>query len=193
MKKVEIVLGSIAFTGLLIRLVPYPGGGALMVLSLSTLAHMYMCFNFALFNQIRLRDIFKKASYQGIDPLRIVGAVATGFVLSIVVVGIMFRLMLWPGASVQIGAGLSLLAIIILIGLIKYRETKSSYYLILFKRIAIYTCIGIPFLLLSKLNVTELYYRNHPAYIEAFKKAEANPNSQELARKVTEERNKIGN
>jgi len=191
MKKVEIILGTIAIIALLLNLLNIKGGGVLIVLSLSTISILYMYLSFALFNDIRLRNIFKKESYKGISRMRIVGAVLTGLALSITIIGLLFKFQSWPNASFNLGFGLFGLLIGLVVGLIKYKRTKSDYYTRIFKRIAIYGGLGLILMILPRETWLEIRNRNHPEYIEAVKKAWADPENQELWDKVDEERQKM--
>jgi hypothetical protein len=152
---------------------------------------LYMYFSFALFNGIRFRNIFKKQSYQGISALRITGAVMTGFALSITLVGLMFKIMSWPGAAVNLGVGLAGLIIAAIIGGVKYALSSATYYIRIFKRIGLYGAIGTLLFFLPKDYWITAKYRNYPEYVEAYKKATASPDNKELWQELDEERKKI--
>jgi TonB family protein len=165
MKKTEIILGVIAIIALTIQLLNLPGGGILTVLTLSTVSTMYMFLSFALFNDIRLRKIFKKDSYKGISTMRILGAILTGLALSITTIGLLFKFQSWPGASFPLRFGLFGLLIGLIVGLIKYQKTKSDYYTKIFKRIAIYGGLGLILMILPRETWLEIRNRNHPEYM----------------------------
>ena len=63
-----------------------------LILSLLVLSTLYCYFGFALFNNIRLKEIFKKDRHTEISVLRIIGAVFSGMILSTYVIGILFKL-----------------------------------------------------------------------------------------------------
>lgn len=190
MKKAELILGAITLIALVLNLFLTPYSGVLTVLSLSALSAMYMYFSFALFNGVRLRHIFKKASYKEIPAMRIVGAVLTGFALAATIMGLLFKIQYWPGANVNLAVGVIGLAIVLIVGAIKYSMTKSKYYTGIFKRIAVYGGLGLILLILPRHTWLEFKYRNHPGYVEAFKKAMADPDNQELWDKVDQEQEK---
>ena len=75
MKKAEIIIVTLSIIALAMNLLLVPGGGVLTVLALSTFSIIYFYLGFALFNDIRLRKIFKKDSYKEISSSRILGAV----------------------------------------------------------------------------------------------------------------------
>lgn len=193
MKKTEIIIGTLSIIALGLNLLLIPGGGVLTVLTLSTLSTIYFYFSFALFNDIRFREIFKKDSYENISRWRIIGAIGTGFALSATTAGLMFKFQSWPGADFNLGAGLVGLLIVTIIGLIKYSRNKSNYYTRIFKRAAIFGGLGLILMLTPKTSWIELKYRNHPEYIDALKKAMADPDNKELWDNVETERQKMNN
>lgn len=193
MKKTEIIIGTLSIIALGLNLLLIPGGGVLTVLTLSTLSTIYFYFSFALFNDIRFRKIFKKDSYENISRWRIIGAIGTGFALSATTAGLMFKFQSWPGADFNLGAGLVGLLIVTIIGLIKYSRNKSNYYTRIFKRAAIFGGLGLILMLTPKTSWIELKYRNHPEYIDALKKAMADPDNKELWDNVETERQKMNN
>jgi len=191
MKKTEIILIIIAFIALVLNLLLISGGEVATVLSLSALSIIYMYLSFALFNDIRFRDIFKKASYKGISALRIVGAIITGLALAITIVGILFKFQSWAGASINLAIGLTVLGVVAIVGTIKYFKSRSVYYLKILRRIAAYGGLGTVLLLLPENTLIELKYRNYPDYVKAFKNASANPDDPALWSKVKLEHEKI--
>ncbi len=193
MKKFEIIIATLSIIALGLNFLLIPGGGVLTVLTLSTLSGLYMYLSFALFNEIRLRNIFKKDSYKGISTMRIVGSVGTGLALSVMTAGLMFKFQSWPGADFNLGAGLFGLLLVTVIGLIKYSKTKSDFYTRIFKRAAIFSGLGLILLLTPKTSWVELKYRNHPEYVDALKKAMADPDNNELWDNVETERQNMNN
>ena len=193
MKKGEIIIATLSLIALGLNLLLIPGGGVLTVLTLSTLSMLYMNLSFALFNGIRLRNIFKKDSYKGISTMRIIGAVGTGLALSMTIIGLLFKFQSWPGASLNLGAGLVGLLIATVIGTIKYFRNKSDFYTKIFKRIAVFGGLGLILMLIPKTTWVEIKYRNQPTYVDALKKAMAAPDNKELWDKVEVERQKMNN
>jgi len=193
MRRTELIFATLSIIALGLDLLLIPGGGVLTVLTLSTLSMIYFYLGFALFNDIRLRKIFKKDSYKEISSLRILGAVGAGLALSMTTIGLMFKFQSWPGADFNLGAGLLGLLIVTIIGLTKYSKNKSDYYPRIFKRAAIFGGLGLLLFLTPKTSWVELKYRNHPEYVDALKKAMANPNNKELWDNVEIDRQKMNN
>ena len=168
MKLTEKILAALIFISILLKLFLIPGGGVLLVLSMQLLTIIYFALGFAFFNGIRLRNIFKKASYEGISTMRVVGAVVTGICLSNLLVGILFKLQLWPGANATLIVALIPTIIVLIIILIKLFKNKDSYYSGIQLRIAIIGTIALLLFLLPSISIIKIQFRDHPRYIKAF-------------------------
>jgi|GEM_PF-313366 hypothetical protein len=188
MKKAEIIIGIVGLLAIVMNLLLFTGATILTVLSLSLLSCFYMYLGFALFNGVRLSNITKKESYAGIGTPRTIGAVGTGLALSLTIIGILFKFQSYPGASFNLSIGLISLAVVTLVGLIKYIKTRSAFYIGIFKRVAIFGVLGLTFLYTPKTVIIDFKYRNHPAYLNALKLAMENPDNKELWEKADEER-----
>jgi len=147
MKRTELTLIAIAILGFIIGLIGITGGSIFKTLSLGLLALIYFYLGFALFNNIRFRDLFKKNAYSQISKLRIFGAIATGMALSVLTIGILFRIMDWEGAPVMLLVGLPICGIITITATVKYFVDKSPYYSGILKRMVPFTIAGIIFTL----------------------------------------------
>ncbi len=191
MKKTEITILTISIIAIALNFFLVPGGSVLTVFSLSFLATIYFYFGFALFNTIRLRNIFKKESYKDIASQRIIGAIGAGVALSITTLGVLFKLLSWPGATVNLIAGLLGIIIVLIIGTIKYFNNKSDFYLTIFKRAGLFGGLGLVLLLTPKSTFIDIKYRNHVNYANALKNSIADPTNEELHKILDEERIKM--
>jgi hypothetical protein len=190
-KKAEIIIAAVSIIAMGLKLLLVPGSGILTVLSLSILSVYYMYLSFAIFNRIRPKNFYKKDSYLGISKMRIIGAIGTGLALSITTIGILFKFQSWPGGSFNLGVGLLGLFIVTIIGLIRFNRNKSDYYKGIFKRVAIVGILGLILMLIPQTTWIEIKYRNHPTYIEALKRAMADPENKDLWQNVEIERQKM--
>ncbi len=86
-----------ALIGVLIKLAGLTGGLPLIALSLICLSVHYLLCGFFLFNDIRLRDCFKRSSYKEITALKIIGSLVSAVVLSVLIAGILYRLLYTDG------------------------------------------------------------------------------------------------
>lgn len=169
-----------------------PGGNMLLILSLCFLSILYFYFGFALLNGISLRKVFKKSSYIGISSMRIVGAIGVGISLSTLIIGVLFKLMSWPGSYFMLLIGLVFFGVFSAYALIKFFISKSSFYFNILLRAFFFGSIGLLLLLLPSYTLSEIKYgKHHPAYVDALKALEADPTNVELQDKVTIEYNKI--
>ncbi len=182
MKKTEFIIAILSIIALGMNVLSIPGSAALLVLTLLILSIIYFYFGFALFNDIRFRLIFKKDSYKGLSPLKIIGALAAGFVLSTTIQGIMFKFQSWPGADFILGAGLVGLSIVTIIGIIKFLKNKSDFYMGILKRTIIVGGLGLILMVMPKTVWIEFKHRNHPEYVKALKDAIADPENKKLSR-----------
>jgi len=190
-KKTEIILGGIAILAMFMNTFLVPGGSVLTILSLCLLFLIYLFFSFGLLNDIGFRKIWKKKPYEGISTYKILGTIGTGIGLSSAVIGILFKVMMWPGASMTLESGLTLLGIVFIISYIKNNKTKSQTYLNVIKRSLFIGAIGVIWLFIPRSSFLEFKYRNHPSYVEAMKNVWKNPSNIEFQKTLYEERKKL--
>ncbi len=137
MSKLEKILPFITLIGIVFKLFDVPMSGPLIVTSLSILSLLHYPLGFALLNNIRLRHIFNKSSYKGLSPLKLIVSFVAGIAFSSIGVGIMFKLMAWPGAGPMLMVGLSSLFIILAISLLMYFKSKEAFFLGILYRVVL--------------------------------------------------------
>ena len=191
MKKAELILVAVALFAIILRLSHIPGGSFLGIISITFLSMFYFYLSIGLLNGISFRGIFKKNSYVGISGLRIFGSIAAGIVFSIFVIGILFKFMYWPGGATMILAGLIPLSVIVIISLIKVLMGKTAFYRGVLLRGLLFGVLGFVMLSVNELWIVKIQYRDYPEYIEAFEKAHADPDNEELWKEVEAEERKI--
>ena len=144
MRIFEVILSVLFAFGLFLKLSFIPGGAALITLSLFLLSMFYFLFSFTYFNKIKLKNIFNKEAYKNIPPAKIIGTIGFGLGLSILLIGILYEVMQWPGGNVMnIISGLIIVSIIFTVSIIKFLKTKSNFYYQIFTRFIIWTTISI--------------------------------------------------
>lgn len=191
MQKIEVTLGTIALIGIILKVFNLPGAGLLLILSLSTLSLFYY-LSFALFNGIRLRDIFKSNAYAHTNAKKIIGAVGLGFALSALVMGSLFKLQFYPGAAVQLVTGLLATAIIFTIATIVYYRKPNAYYKSIFKRVVAIGGIGLILYLTPSSSLVDIFYWNQPEMAAIHKKVLKNPRNDSLKKELNKkQREKI--
>ncbi len=192
MKKLELYIFPVTFIiGFLIYFMDYPFGAIITILSLSGLSCLYFYFGFALFNKISFRRIFKKESYQSISTWRIIGSIATGISISIVLLGILYRIFRWPFGNEMLIIGVNFLNVVFIIGFIKIIKGKQPFYKRLLTRVVTFGLLGYLFLSLPSYTFLALKYKNHPDYIEAVKRLDQDPENLELQKEEQIEYDKM--
>lgn len=191
MRKTENILSIIGIAFLLINIFfIFPGGNLLLILTFLFLSLIYFFLGFALFNGIRFRRLFKSESYKNISSLRILAALAAGFSLSITVIGILFKVMFWPGSYVNMIFGLICLTIITIVLIVKKYNSQSDFGNKILKRSALYGGIAFCLLFIPNSRIAEVKYRNDPKYANLLINVMNNPNNEEFQLELEEEQRK---
>ncbi len=192
MKQTEKILGGLIIILMLIRLFfALPYFDITITLLILILSLMYFGLGFALLNNVRLRNIFKKDSYKGISTLRILGGIFTGLILSLISIYSLFKFQRWPFANEGLKISLYGLLPIIAIVIYKVVRSKNNYYPNFLIRLVIFGVIGTSLYFLSTEKILEMRNRDFPEYVEAEKKLMKDPENKELQQKVREERIKM--
>lgn len=101
MKRLEKTLLMLIVLSILAKLVPLPFNGIVITFAALALSILYFFFGFAVFPDIGFRQILKKESYSNLKPWDIIISVFTGMAFQILVIGLLFKIQYWPGASVM--------------------------------------------------------------------------------------------
>ena len=118
MKWIERVAWGLALVGLLFRMLHWPFGGLFTVLGFSTAATLYFPLGWLL-----LRGPGRKDQ---LLPLSLI----TGLVLSLTIIGILFKLQLWPGAefNLRMGLGGCVVVLVAILGIHSRRPLAEPYF-----------------------------------------------------------------
>jgi hypothetical protein len=147
MKKLERILIALSAVSIVFEFLSINGGALLTMISLMLLCFFYYIFSFALFNNISFREMFRKASYRGISTLRIVGSVLTGFVLPVVLTGILYNVLGWIGGDNLVIAGILPCAVVLAIAAYKFFRSRDGFYQDVLWRIGLISAVGLMFLI----------------------------------------------
>ncbi|WP_405206968.1 GldL-related protein [Aquimarina sp. LLG6339-5] len=192
MRKLELYILPITISiGFLIYLLDYPFGSTITIISLLGFSCLYFYFGFAIFNEVPFRKVFKKESYHGISIWRIIGAILTGVSISILLIGLLFKMFRWPFGKEMLIIGVNLLNVIFIIGFIKIIKEKRPFYQRLLPRVIVFLLLGYLFLSLPSYAFLSLKYSDHPGYIEAVKQLDKDPENLELQKKEQIEYDKM--
>ncbi len=121
MKFTEKMLTILVAIGFGLNIFHMKGGLESVMIAVLGLALLYLFFGFLLFNGIRLRKAFERNSYAGLPTFNIIAGVVSGIFMAVMVMGVMFKIMHWPGGMLMcaVGVGVNLL-----LAAAAYRENK---------------------------------------------------------------------
>lgn len=131
--KTEKVFVCITILGLILKYLNIPGGSPLLVVSLLTLTLLYFPFGFYF-----LSDKSFKIN-TGISVL-------FGWLLSVVFIGILFRVMHWPGSAAMAICGTISAIPLVMFSYMKYKKSNPedlNYFKNLLIRSSILLCISV--------------------------------------------------
>ena len=148
MKKLEMILITGAIISLLMALFNTPLDSLVGSVFFITLSCLYFCLGFALFNNIPFRKIFIPDSYKGLGSWKILIAIGTGLVLSVLTIGIMCSVLSYPMAKTFLAVGIAFVVIIIILALIKNAQDKDNFYRNVILRGFVFLIISVIFLVL---------------------------------------------
>lgn len=174
MKTIEKIFLTFSFIGLLFLLQNYPFSEELLILFLGMLSILYMGFGFFIFNNVSFNNIFRKKTYSN-KVLKIIASFVLGYSLSLLILGVLFKLMNWPFSNEMILIGLFLVFASFIISAFKYNKTQNFFYKNVLIRTVFWIIIGAFVFNLSKYDLIEYKYKNHPSYLKAYKKYLENP------------------
>ena len=138
--KTEKIFAALFIIGLVLKSIHIPGGNSLLILTLVTLSIAYFPFGFYMLSGSKMQQ-------------NIGLSIGVGMVLSVSVIGILFRVMHWPGAAVmQIFGLITALPLLILVHALRKKtdlEAENDYFRGLILRM---TTVSIVALLLFSLS-----------------------------------------
>tara|TARA_R110002050_G_C8961107_1_gene514325 strand:- start:6163 stop:6777 length:615 start_codon:yes stop_codon:yes gene_type:complete len=186
MKRTELVCIIVALIAVILRLFHYPGGGPLIVLSLSLLSLLYFYGGILLFLDIPIKKIANSGTFKELPTLRIVGAGLTGATLSVMVIGLLFKWQSYPGSFSMMIIGLGSMAVITVLSFWKWKKSAHPFYIDILKRVVVYSLIGWVLLGIPTRMWLNFKFPDNPQLVEALvalDKDRSNPELQEEANK----------
>lgn len=180
MKKLEKILWGVFVIGILFKIMKWPGAGILTITSLGLVSSFYLYLGIGIFNNLTLKAMFSKDSYQYKHRFNLLFGAIFGIVLAALVIGFLFKFMLWPGANVLLILGLfSLLFSLLMYGLLlkkkKVNLAKSSFY-----RIVLIGILSLSLSIIQSDSIIDFYYPNNPEYANALKEIIRNPSDMKV-------------
>ncbi|MFD0964145.1 hypothetical protein [Pseudofulvibacter geojedonensis] len=146
----------------------WPGGLIMIITSLGSLSIFYLIFGFNFLTNIRLRDSFNKVNYQNLSATRVIGSIMAGINLSILLIGVIFGLMNWPGSGVMLLISFLPSFVIAVICLIKHLKNSKGYIRTL-SRTGVFLVLGL-ILYFCPIVLQKIRYRNQPKILHAYER-----------------------
>lgn len=174
--KTEKVLSIVFLISLLFKFAGWPGGGALMVLSLTILTLCYFPFGFYFLND---KPVFKQ---------KLGTSILYGWLLTIAIIGIEFKLMYWPGYAQMLLIGIMTTAILLIVAYMMHKkatteETKLYHKNLLLRTLILFFCALVCFLIPEK-TIINMSFQNDEKLKELYIKKSENPNDLELQKEI---------
>jgi len=118
------------------------------------------------------------------------GSIGTGWGLSTICYGILYKLMHRTEADIILSTGLIYTFVIAIIASVKYFRSKRDFYKKILLRIIIIGGLGLFLCFTSNLTITKIRFRHYPDFVRAYEIYLENPHSEEAKKQLDIERNK---
>lgn len=128
MKKVEIVLILIALITYVLHAFGVNGVDVFYTMSMMSLSFVYCYLGFAIFNNISLKNITKKAAYQSISKNQLLLAIFIGVSISLSIVTTFLISMEWPNSTTLLFPSLLPMAFFTAMSFYMQRKSESPVY-----------------------------------------------------------------
>lgn len=158
MIKLERILIAFLVISLILKFFVIQYNGMFLLLSLIGLAFFYFYFAKAIFNGIKIQNSFKKESYKEISNLIISISKIAGIGISLVCIGVMFKLNYWMYSAMISIIGLGITLAMSIVTLIGWKKTNNVTYQRIFKRVAIVSLFGLIIALIPEIGHAKQEY-----------------------------------
>lgn len=148
MKKAELILIAITVVGYILFLTDTTGGAIVTTAFSLILSLLYFPLGIFLFNDVKLSRIGKKESYNGLGAFRQIAIILVGSGLQSCVIGLLFKVMCWPGAEIMNTAGITVIIFVTIVAALAFINGPRTYFSKIIKRVVIYggLCVMVAFL-----------------------------------------------
>jgi 4-hydroxybenzoate polyprenyltransferase len=175
MKKLETILLGLFFLSIILKIFSLSGGELILLLSGASLAMFYYVAGYFIMNDVSLRRLLKERNGKNVSVPVLFGSIMAGWDFSIITLGILFKLMFFPGADNMLVTGIILLTVL-QIGSIFIRKTHPETFARFFNRVIIFFGAGLLASFISYNQIIDFQYSDDQEYSEALKKTMAFPN-----------------
>ncbi|MBT3302135.1 MAG: hypothetical protein HOD63_06170 [Bacteroidetes bacterium] len=192
MKKTELGFVLLILLGALLKVLHIPGGGILHVLGFQALAIFYLFALLPLCSELPIKAAYQKVLKEDENYWRAFGTFATAWVFSILLLGILFKIQLWKGATIMLKLGLLTLLVSLIIAAVKLLKAKDDFYLNLMRRILPIGIVAFVLFNIPNVSLMKYHHKNAPLeYIQAYEDYLTYPDSVELQHIYEMEREKM--
>jgi len=189
MKKFVNISIMMSLAGFGFKLLHLPGASVMLTVGLSSLAMCYFVVG------LPLTFLRRGKSEEELEAeknfLKGIGGKLTGYSLAIALIGILFKIQLYPSSEIMLLAGTISLAIIGAFAFMQFNETKSAYLRHLLTKVVIIGSIAALLYAIPKRKILESRFPGHPEYVQAVVNSWADPDNLDLQVKVLQERAKF--
>jgi hypothetical protein len=190
MRILEIVLLCLVVVALIMFFTLMPGGASVLMIVLSLLSLIYFGFGFILFSKVGFRAALKQG-LKNTPTATIVIGVVTGVVLSQLAIGILFKLLLMPGANEMLMVGNVGSAVMLVVNVFYWLRYRSASSKLCISRLVMFLIPAVFLFTTSQLTLVKWQYKDHPGYVEAFRQFSEDPSNEEKWQALDLEQNRI--
>lgn len=142
MKKAEIILWALILMGVALKAAHIPGGNILTILSLSAALFFYFIGSYFLFDP-KVPIVVNDMTFYKPKAVRVAMALLTGYLMACAIIGLLFRIMHWPGAAAMLLIGLLGLVPMLVIAAMMYSKSRDDFFRKLLFRVGGLTVLSV--------------------------------------------------
>lgn len=176
--KTEKILSIVFLISLVFKIADWPGSGPIMVLSLLFLTFCYFPFGFYFLNE---KNVFKQ---------KLGTSIIYGWLLATPIIGILFKLMYWPGYGPMLMVGTITTAILLVVAYIMHKKATTEeaklYHTNLLSRTLILFICSLAFFLISEKSIMNFTFQNNEKLKSIYLKNLENPNEIQFQKEIKE-------
>ncbi|SEP62655.1 hypothetical protein [Flavobacterium urocaniciphilum] len=176
--KTEKILSIIFIISLIFKFFGWPGGSAILIISLMSLTFCYFPFGFYFLNE---KNVFKQ---------KLGTSILFGWLLPVAIIGVQFKFMYWPAYHPMLVIGILTAAIFLVIayGMYKKANTEETkyYHKNLLTRTLVIFIVSLITLLIPEKSIINMSFQNEPELKELYLKKVDDPNNMELQKEIEE-------
>ncbi|MFW5792975.1 MAG: hypothetical protein ACOCWC_01730 [Bacteroidota bacterium] len=193
MRKFERIVGIFVFLLFIYKVLFGSYFDVLLRIVLILFAIFYLWCGFFLFNRTSLVDLLNREVRQRISAFKTAAGIVMGMVYSFCILAIMYNIYFYSAMNFfLISAIIALVSSTTLVGVYNTLNMPlQSFYNQIYRRSLIFGVFLFAFWLTPIDTRLEVFYKDHPGFIEAYKEYRENPDDPETQEKLKDERRYI--